>query len=94
MNDTRTAKHDVITVERRKISDAANRVEELSVMIKEAVLDLRDDARHDDITTAYARVYVLRRELSRVVASLGAGVPVNGAVMRRIEKTYDSLVRD
>jgi hypothetical protein len=60
------------TVEREQLNDAANRLEELTTMLKQVTLNLRDGA-----PNAYAQVYWLRQEMSKIVASLGIGVPTD-----------------
>lgn len=78
---------------RQRRYEAAARVEELAAIAKQVVLDLRGELdatavghlRAND--TAYARVYWLRRELGRVVAELGVGLP-NHRVMKAVEKEY------
>jgi hypothetical protein len=49
---------------------AANRLEELATQLKGLVIELREGT-----PDAYKKVYELRRELSRVVATLGEGQP-------------------
>lgn len=51
---------------------AANRLEELAIVIKEYVLLLRSGVRSD---LAYAMVYHLRHQTGQVVNALGVGVP-------------------
>lgn len=90
-------------VERVKIVEAAAALEDITVMLKTAVTELRQNARTlrsvrvDDVVAArlvqdsYARVFALRRKLGRVVAGLGAGTP---AQLSRYEADYDKLVQD
>jgi hypothetical protein len=54
-----------------KAVEASFRLEELSVELKELILDLRDPRCPDP----YARVYHFRREIGKVVATLGTGYP-------------------
>lgn len=89
--------------EARKIGNAADELENLTVMLRQAVLDLRNNvqrANRGDWTStssalhdSYARAYYLRRELGRVVAALGVGVP---AARRRqdVEREYQALIQD
>lgn len=84
--------------EARKLDDAAAELENITVMMKQAVLDLRASRGGQihasaALGNAYARVYYLRRELGRVVAALGVGVP-RSVVLRGIEKTYRGLIED
>lgn len=81
---------DTFTHEQKKLVESAAELENISVMVKEAVLDLRNAARVGDVADAYARVYFLRRELGRVVAGLGAGVPRNLAA---VETEYRELTQ-
>lgn len=55
---------------------AANRLEALVPAIKEMVIQLRDGTEKQP----YSAVYWLRREISRVVATLGAGTPNTATV--------------
>lgn len=52
--------------------DAAAELEDISVMIKEAVIKLRE-GQSDELT--YALVYDIRKRLGAVVRRLGSGVP-------------------
>lgn len=79
---------DTFTPEQKKLVESAAELENISVMVKEAVLDLRNAARTGDVADAYARVYFLRRELGRVVAALGVGVP---RTLATIEAEYREL---
>jgi hypothetical protein len=83
--------------DRQKIRNAAAALDDLAVMIKEVTHDLRGtDARpggENGRRYAYARLYFLRRELGRVVATLGAEAPPN-AVIKTLEARYRSHVRD
>lgn len=89
--------------ERRKILAAAAALEDIEVMLKAAVIDMRSSARSlnrptvDSVAAArlrqdaYARLFTVRRKLGRVVASLGAGTP---ARLSQIEAELDQLVND
>lgn len=55
-----------------KLDRAANRLEELTIIQKEAVKNLRLGA-----PDAYAQVYWIRREMSKIVGSLGFGIPAD-----------------
>lgn len=67
--------------DRETVLSAANALEDLTVKMKTAALDLREGT-----NDPYAVAYYLRRELSRVVATLGAGVPSGlGAVTATYE---------
>lgn len=88
--------------EASKIGNAAAELENLTVMMRQAVLDLRKNSAvtgHNAadptraIRDAYARVYYLRRELGRVVTTLGIGVPAPSR-LRDVEKTYRALIQD
>lgn len=84
---TRT-EFDTFTPEQRKLVESAAELENISIMVKEAVLDLRNAARTGDVADAYTRVYFLRRELGHVVAGLGVGAPRNLAA---VEAEYREL---
>lgn len=79
---------DAFTSEQKKLVEAAAELENISAMVKEAVLDLRNAARTGDVADAYARAYFLRRELGRVVAGLGVGVP---RTLAAVEAEYREL---
>jgi predicted ATPase len=75
---------------RDKVLTAADALEELSVITKQMVLDLRADANAENPqgrAYAHTRVYWLRRELSRVIATLGASVPAH-ARLKQIDEEY------
>lgn len=76
--------------ERRRL-DAADRVEELAAIAKALVTDLRgqpgESGQQAANDTAYGRVYWLRRELGRVVATLGIGLP-EPWVLRVVDREY------
>ena len=57
---------------REKQLDAANRLEDLAMDMKLLIPELREGMTS---AAAYRKVYELRRELGRVVATLGCGVP-------------------
>ena len=90
-------------LEARKLREAAAELENLTVMMKQAVLDLRANSERasrggqthasESLNDAYARAYYLRRELGRVVATLGVGVPVNYR-LRGVETAYRALIQD
>lgn len=65
---------------REKEIRAANALEDLTPAIKDMVRRIREGAEPDP----YAAVYWLRREVGRVVASLGAGQPY----LRGVETRY------
>lgn len=75
----------------RKRLEAANRLEELTAIAKQVVIDLRgqDGAAKQQAASdmAYARVYWLRRELGHVVATLGVGLP-DGWRLRLVAQEY------
>lgn len=54
------------------LNEAANRLEELTIVGKEIVLSLRSGDEE-----SYAKMYWLRRELGYIVNTLGVGVPVS-----------------
>lgn len=56
-----------------KVTEAAAKLEELAADMKQAVIDLRESGNQ---VFAYQRLYNLRTALSRVVQSLGVGVPM------------------
>ena len=60
-----------------RILAAADSAETLAADLKRAVTDLRETGNLD---YAYARLYHLRTELGRVVATLGEGLPKKGCV--------------
>jgi hypothetical protein len=95
---------DAYDAEWTKITNAAASLEDIVVMLKAAVTELRDNAQRlghvrsgEDHAAArlmydsYARVFTLRRKLSRVVASLGSGAP---ARLSQYNAAYDKLVQD
>jgi hypothetical protein len=53
-----------------KLQAAADRLEELAIELKGVIIALR--CQNDD---SYAYVYYFRKEVSRVVSTLGVGVP-------------------
>lgn len=65
------------------LNAAAARIEELSMISKQVVQNLRDGA-----PSAYAQVYWLRREMGRVVATLGVGTPL---LMREIDDSMEKM---
>lgn len=67
--------------------EAAKRLEELTVMAKQMVIDLRLVNNNYD---GYRRVYWLRKELSKVVASLGGGVPRVSDLPGKYERLIES----
>src|ERR1700728_1791640 len=71
----------VCSRERRAMTDkaieAAKQLEELIIDAKQAVIDIREY--HENKKYCYWRIYHLRSELNRIVASMGAGIPVTGA---------------
>jgi hypothetical protein len=88
---------------RRVRLEAADRVEELAVIAKQIVLDMRGDpddraSQEDADLTAYGRVYWLRTQLGYVVASLGQpGTPpswVRKLVKSEYEKSEDETSAD
>lgn len=88
------------TPEQRKILAAADELEDLVVMMNHAVSDLRSAARVTGANAAdplrasrdaYARVYTLRRKLTQVVATLGAGKP---ARLAGYVAEYDAIALD
>lgn len=88
------------TVEQRKIREAADALEDIIVMAKRVMTDLRDNSRVTGrnaadpvraIHDSYGRVFTLRRKLSRVVAALGSGTPSR---LGAYEEQLDRLVRD
>jgi hypothetical protein len=52
---------------------AANQLEALVIDIRQAIPELRENA--NNTPWCYWRIYMLRRRMNRIVASLGAGVP-------------------
>jgi hypothetical protein len=56
-----------------KTTEAAAKLEELSVDLKQAIIDIRENSGNSK--WCYWRIYYLRRDLSRIVATLGAGIP-------------------
>lgn len=76
-----------------QVLKAADALEELSVVIKEMVNDLRTQRPIPGVyyhrRAAYTRVYWLRRELSRVVASLGADRPEQ---LQKVDQDYQKLL--
>lgn len=75
-----------MTNDRTAQLDSANRLEELGVALGEMVRDLRIGKPH-----AYARVYWLRRELGRVVTTLGTDAP-SSHVLRDVAREYEELI--
>ena len=77
--------------------NAANQLEDLIVVAKQMVLDLRGvpsrEGQEDADLTAYGRVYWLRKRLGYVVATLGVGHPTSW-VTRYVEKHYGKLLRN
>lgn len=76
----------------RKRLEAAARVEELTIVAKQLVLDLRGEpgdrrSQENADLTAYGRVYWLRKQLGYVVASLGSGAP-DAWVTKVVEREY------
>jgi hypothetical protein len=67
-----------------KATAAAARLEELSTVMSQMVTDLREGKPHP-----YARVYWLRREIGRVVATLGADVPPS---IGQVDMEYNLLI--
>jgi hypothetical protein len=54
--------------------EAAGRLEELLGDMKQAVIDIREHSHNR--AWCYWRLYTLRKELGRIVATLGAGTPI------------------
>jgi hypothetical protein len=77
--------------------DAADQLEELIIVAKQMVLDLRGEpsreSQEDADLTAYGRVYWLRKRLGYIVATLGVGHPTSW-VTRYVEKHYGKLLRN
>jgi hypothetical protein len=76
-----------------QVLKAAETLEELSVVIQAMVNDLRTQRPIPGVyynrRAAYARVYWLRRELSRVVASLGADRPEQ---LQKVDQDLSEIV--
>lgn len=70
--------------DKAKLDKAANELEDLAIIAKIMVNDLREGK-----PNAYGRVYWLRRQLSYVVAGLGIGIPKG---LDAIETEYERLV--
>lgn len=77
--------------DRETIEEVATRLEELTIIAKQIIIDLRDDITeiHQSPPT-YTRVYYLRREMSRLAARLGSGVPSG---LTKLESRYEQLVQ-
>lgn len=71
-------------VDKAKLNHAANQLEDLAVIAKFMVTDLREGA-----DNPYGRVYWLRKQLGYLVADLGIGVPKG---LQEIEDHYEKLV--
>lgn len=67
--------------DRDKIERAANQLEDLATIAKIMVTDLREGK-----PNPYGRVYWLRKQLSQVLAELGAGIPKG---LDKIETEYE-----
>ncbi len=72
--------------DQKKIQQAAADLEALVPVMKQMVINLRTG----EETQPYAAVYWLRREISHVVATLGAGQPN----LTRAEKSYGQLIQE
>lgn len=72
---------------------AADRLEELSVVIEQIINDLRTQrplsGEYYNRRAAYTRVYWLRRELSRVVSLLGADRPEQ---LNKVDDEYQTFL--
>lgn len=68
-----------------KINEVAARLEDLTVIMKQMVSDLRTGKEE----RPYAAVYYLRTQLSREVAKLGAGAPN----IAKVSRYYESFVQ-
>lgn len=68
---------------RELVIQSADDLEEIIIAAKQVVIDLR--AGVDD---PYARLYVLRRELGKVVATLGAGSPTGASMTALVEEYH------
>lgn len=88
------------TVEQRKIREAADALEDIIVMAKQVVIDLRANSRVTGRNAAdpvravhdsYGRVFALRRKFGRIVAGLGSGTPSR---LGAYEEQLDRLVQD
>lgn len=73
----------MVTYEDR-VTEAANLLEELSIIAKCMVTDLREGA-----DNPYGRVYWLRKQMSHAVAMLGSGVPGG---LQKIEDHYEKML--
>lgn len=67
-----------------KVALAAHQLEDLAIIAKLMVTDLRDG---DD--NPYGRVYWLRKQLGYIVANLGQGVPTG---LDKIEQHYETMI--
>lgn len=86
------------TVEQRKIREAADQLEDIIVMAKQVVLELRGASRRagygaiqsaQALYDSYAYLFALRRKLGRTVATIGAGQPHR---VKQFEAALDELV--
>jgi hypothetical protein len=73
-------------VDRGKVNAAANTMEDLAAIAKQVVIDLRAGKPHP-----YARVYWLRREMGRVVATMGVGTPEG---IKEVNREYGCVYSD
>lgn len=67
-----------------KINLAANQLEDLAIIAKFMVTDLREGE-----DNPYGRVYWLRKQLGYIVANLGQGVPIG---LDKIETHYETMI--
>lgn len=86
----------MMTTTSRQIDDAMNRLEELVIAGRQIVNDVRRlDPKLSRVHKmhAYARVYWLRRELSRIVATLGQDVPPR-TLYNWVADHYEKIIKD
>lgn len=76
-------------VSNEKVMQAAKELEEIAILAKQMVIDLREGA-----PNPYTRVYWLRWRLGRIVTKMGIGVPsFFPSELAAIAKEYESYLQ-
>lgn len=66
-------------------NEAAAKLEDITVVSKQMVVDIREE-----VVDPYAALYWLRREIGRIVSTMGVGLPASD-MLRQVQDRYRIL---